>query len=99
MIGSTGCFVFLGIFVNHSQLFQIVKKLPEDYEPYGNEVRWADDDKTYPDCSWGCKYAVPLEGALGYDWVICSNPDSHRAGLLTFEHQGCFKFEEDDDDV
>lgn len=34
-----------------------------------------------------------------YDWVICSNPESHRAGLLTFEHQGCFKFEEDIEDV
>lgn len=83
--------------MKHEHLLQIMKKLPEDYDPWGKEVRWADDNKAYPDCSWGCKYAATLEGDLGADWVICTNPNSHRVGLLTFEHQGCLKFEEDKD--
>lgn len=84
--------------MKHTDLLQIVKKLPQDYDPWGEEVRWADANKPYPDCSWGCKYAVPLENGLGADWVICSNPESHRVGLLTFEHQGCLKFMEEDSD-
>ncbi len=27
------------------------------------------------------------------DWGVCGNPASHRAGLLTSEHQGCPQFE------
>lgn len=79
----------------HKHLLNILKTLPEDYDPWGKEVRWADDNKQYADCSWGCKYAIPLDGDLGMDWVVCTNPKSHRVGLLTFEHQGCFKFEDD----
>ena len=41
------------------------------------------------DCSCGCKHYVTLAGALGADWGVCTNPWSPRAGLLTFEHQGC----------
>jgi hypothetical protein len=26
-------------------------------------------------------------------WRVCGNAQSHRAGLLTFEHQGCPEFE------
>lgn len=85
--------------MKHADLIQIVKKLPQDYDPWGKEVRWADKDKEYPDCSWGCKYAVPLENDLGADWVVCGNPESHRVGLLTFEHQGCLDFEEEKEDV
>lgn len=35
-------------------------------------------------------------GPLGADWGVCSNPKSPRAGMLTFEHQGCREFEEDE---
>lgn len=34
-----------------------------------------------------------LGGQLGQDWGICANPESPRAGLLTFEHQGCPQYE------
>jgi len=39
------------------------------------------------DCSWGCYFFLNLEGSG--DWGICCNPESPRAGLLTWEHQGC----------
>jgi len=70
-------------------LLELVKNLPEDFAPYGTRER------TIPDCSHGCRFALPLAGELGADWLVCSNPASHRAGLLTFEHQGCEKFEPD----
>jgi hypothetical protein len=34
-----------------------------------------------------------LIGPASLDWGVCGNPRSHRAGLLTFEHQGCGEFE------
>ena len=74
----------------HSHLLGLMKILPEDYEGYGDEPR------TGPDCSCGCVYYIPLLGALASDWGVCSNPDSHRCGLLTFEHQGCLKWARDE---
>lgn len=76
----------------HELLLQIVPKRPEDYQPWGEVERWKDDDP-YPDCSCGCRHYVPFPGRLGGDWGTCVNPQSHRAGLLTFEHQGCRKGE------
>ncbi len=38
-------------------------------------------------CSCGCEYFHDLIGVA--DWGICLNPESLRAGLLTWEHQGC----------
>jgi hypothetical protein len=41
-----------------------------------------------------CRYFVPLaQAALSKDWGCCLNRKSPRAGLLTFEHQGCREFE------
>lgn len=64
-----------------------------DYTPWGTDERWADPTEPYPDCSHGCihfyKLAKRGTEALGADWGVCTNPDSHRCGLLTFEHQGC----------
>lgn len=80
-----------------SELKKVLKILPTDYACYGGEViRWEDPNKNYPDCSNGCKYFVPLNGSLGNDWGVCSNPKSPRAGLLTWEHQtgvDCFTFD------
>ncbi|MGH2413027.1 MAG: DUF3027 domain-containing protein [Microcystaceae cyanobacterium] len=73
----------------HEHLLSLVKKLPSDFEPYGNRSR---DEDWGPNCSCGCKYFIPLEGLLGMDWGVCANPKSPRAGLLTFEHQGCKEF-------
>ena len=78
-------------------LFKCLKILPTDYEEYGGEVkRWADPALAYPDCSAGCRHFFKLEGGLGNDWGVCGNPESPRAGMLTWEHQaghGCFEDE------
>lgn len=79
----------------HYRLIDLMLKRPEDYQPWGNVERGADPQQEYPDCSGGCKFYRPLEGDLGADWGACTNPASHRVGLLTFEHQGCQKFEWD----
>ena len=81
--------------MTHDDLLKIVKRLPEDYKPFGELERWANPEAEYPDCSMGCKYFIPLQGSLGQDWGVCLNKDSHRYGLLTFEHQGCLKFKFD----
>ena len=45
------------------------------------------------DCSCGCKYFLDGVGGIG-DWGVCLNPESPRAGLLTWEHQGCKNYKE-----
>jgi hypothetical protein len=84
----------------HDHLFKILIRKPSDYSDYGGEIkRWEKESETYPDCSCGCKYFVPLEGNLGYDWGVCANPDSKRVGLLTWEHQAGFDcFVEEDNE-
>lgn len=79
----------------HEHLLAVCLHLPQDYAPWGYENR--DEPEFGPDCSSGCKYYAQLEGKLGMDWGVCVNPLSHRCGLLTFEHQGCRKFEVDPD--
>jgi hypothetical protein len=78
----------------HNDLLKLVKRLPTDHEDFGNVT---EDDRIasefYADCSVGCKHFADLDGPLGADWGVCCNPNSPRAGLLTFEHQaghGCF---------
>jgi hypothetical protein len=71
----------------HEKLHSICRQLPSDFEPYGERERDGGD------CSSGCKHFLKLPGKLGADWGICANPVSPRVGLLTFEHQGCEKFE------
>ncbi len=82
---------------HHDLLWLACKKRDGDYDPWGKVVRWADDSKSYPDCSGGCKWYYTLEDRgkqhIGMDWGICANVKSHRSGLLTFEHQGCEEFE------
>jgi hypothetical protein len=83
---------------NSEKLWDILVRLPTDYSNYGGQVeRWADESKSYPDCSSGCKHFVPLVGELGFDWGVCGKKGSPRAGLLTWEHQagfGCFESED-----
>jgi hypothetical protein len=71
----------------HEHLHSICRHLPSDFQPYGEHERDG------PDCSSGCKHFLKLPGQLGLDWGVCVNSASPRAGLLTFEHQGCEKFE------
>lgn len=77
----------------HDLLWEVCRKLPGDFEPYGEQSR-----DGHSDCSCGCVHYRILDGKLGYDWGICANPASPRAGLLTFEHQGCVAFEADPSD-
>ncbi len=39
-----------------------------------------------------CKYFVPLVGAFGEDYGVCSNEQSIADGTVRFEHDGCDKF-------
>jgi hypothetical protein len=71
--------------------WRVLKKLPTDFEPYGKRKR-----KGILDCSCKCRWFCKLAGRLGQDWGVCSNSQSPRAGLLTFEHQGCPQYEADD---
>ena len=75
----------------HDLLWTLCRKLPTDFEPYGQRDR--DTADPCADCSCGCRHFLPLEGDLGFDWGVCANPASPRSGLLTFEHQGCPQFE------
>jgi hypothetical protein len=77
-------------------LRSILKSLPSDFEPWGARSR---ENDCGPDCSCGRRWFVPLEGMLRYDWGVCYNPASPRAGLLTFERQGCREFEESDEEL
>ena len=77
-------------FQNHEGLWQIVKQLPTDFQPYGKRKR-----NSHSDCSGNCRWFHKLAGARGKDWGVCANAKSPRAGLLTFEHQGCPQYEWD----
>lgn len=77
----------------HETLHEIVKRLPSDFEPWGQRSR---ESAWGPDCSCGCRWFIPLEEDLRFDWGICSNARSPRCGLLTFEHQGCPEFDVDE---
>lgn len=85
--------------LSHGHLLSVMKRLPTDYTDYGGQVvRWADDEKDYPDCSCGCRWAAWLDAPFDGDWCVCTKPDGPRVGLLTFEHmtgQSCFEGEEE----
>jgi hypothetical protein len=74
------------------QLWQVCRKLLSDFEPYGQRT-WEGKRQDQPDCS-GCRWFQPLLRYGVLNWGACANPDSPRAGLLTFWEQGCESFEE-----
>lgn len=81
----------------HELLHTLRVDLPTDFEPYGRRSR---EEDWGPDCSCGCLHFRSFKAHS--DWGVCSNPKSPRAGMLTFEHQGCREFEYDeriDEDV
>lgn len=80
----------------HDILWTHCRKLPTDFQPYGERDR--DTVDPCADCSCGCRHFLALAGGLGNDWGVCANPKSPRVGLLTFEHQGCPHFEPDVDE-
>jgi hypothetical protein len=80
-------------FQTHEALFAVAKTLPTDFEPYGKRKR--SDNVILGDCSCNCRWFHKLEGLRRLDWGVCANPNSPRAGLLTFEHMGCPQYERD----
>jgi hypothetical protein len=76
---------------HHDHLWSVCKSLDADYLPYGSAERLG------ADCSGGCVFYYKLDDRLdesiSNDWGVCTNPRSHRCGLLTFEHQGCGHFQ------
>jgi len=71
----------------HERLLQVVRRIETDYAPFGKTEHEGED------CSCACRHFVKLANEIGNDWGVCSNPESPRAGLLTFEHQGCTAFQ------
>lgn len=80
-------------FQTHGALWAEAKKLATDFEPYGKRKRL--DGEIHGDCSCNCRWFHKLEGMRELDWGVCANPESPRAGLLTFEHMGCPQYEWD----
>jgi len=75
------------------QLWRVCRKLPSDFEPYG-ERKWEGKPQDKLDCST-CRWFQPLLRPGQLDWGTCANPQSPRAGLLTFWEQGCGQFEKE----
>lgn len=71
--------------ITHSIMLEVVRQDPQDYEPFGLAEKG-------PDCSNGCLDYLRLSFPHTKDWGVCGNSESHRSGLLTFEHQGCPHF-------
>jgi hypothetical protein len=63
----------------HEQCWKVARATEE----YDSGIHYMND------CSCGCYFFHPLLGDLQTDWGVCTNPQSPRAGLLTFEHMGC----------
>ena len=73
-----------------SELWQACRKLPSDWEPHGQR-KWHGKREDRPDCNT-CRWFAELF-RTSPDWGTCSNPESERAGLLTFREQGCWQHE------
>ena len=72
------------------ELWEACRRLPSDWEPHGQR-RWHGRREARPDCDT-CRWFVELF-RTSPDWGACANPESERAGLLTFREQGCWQFE------
>jgi hypothetical protein len=75
------------------QLWAACRKLRSDWEPYGQR-KWTRRREERPDCATCC-FFLELFHAWP-DWGACGNPQSPRAGLLTFWEQGCWSYEQGD---
>ena len=73
-----------------SELWQACRKLPSDWEPHGQR-KWQGKREGRPDCDT-CRWFAELF-RTSPDWGTCANPESERAGLLTFREQGCWQHE------
>jgi hypothetical protein len=72
------------------ELWDVCRKLLSDWEPHGQR-KWHGRLEDRPDCDT-CRWFAGLFHASP-DWGTCANPESERAGLLTFREQGCWQHE------
>jgi hypothetical protein len=72
------------------ELWEACRRLPADWEPSG-ERKWHGRREARPDCDT-CRWFVELL-RTSPDWGACANPESERAGLLTYREQGCWQHE------
>ena len=72
------------------ELWEACRKLLSDWEPHGLR-RWHGRREARPDCDT-CRWFVELF-RTSPDWGVCANPESERAGLLTYREQGCWQHE------
>lgn len=57
---------------------------------HGRWIKRMGSMKQPVDCQCGgCCYYIPLEGSIGQDWGVCSNPKSSWDGIVVFEHSTC----------
>ncbi len=49
-------------------------------------------DEWYSEQCLACRYYIPLSGAFGEDWGVCSNEESEFDRHVMFEHDGCSGF-------
>ena len=72
------------------ELWEACRRLPSDWEPVGQR-KWHGRREDRPDCDT-CRWFAELF-RTSPDWGTCTNPESERAGLLTFREQGCWQHE------
>jgi hypothetical protein len=76
------------------QLWEACRRLPSDWEPHGQR-KWHGRREARPDCDT-CRWFVGLF-RTSPDWGVCANPESGRAGLLTFREQGRWQHEPEEE--
>jgi hypothetical protein len=72
------------------ELWEACRKLPSDWEPFGRR-KWLGRREARPDCDT-CRWFTGLFHTWP-DWGVCCNPESERAGLLTYREQACWQHE------
>src|ERR1039458_9655812 len=72
------------------ELWEACRKLPSDWEPHGQR-KWHGKMVGRPGGDTRRWLADLFRSSP--DWGTCANPESERAGLLTFREQGCWHHE------
>ena len=62
-----------------------VSRMNRPWSEVTDDVR---DTWTTDQCG-GCRFYIPVTGALASDWGVCSNDMSPFDGRVMFEHDGC----------
>ena len=72
------------------EMWEVCRKLQSDWQPHGQR-KWHGKREARPDCDT-CRWFAELFHTSP-DWGTCANPESERAGLLSFREQGCWHHE------